>query len=138
MSSVIEQIEQQIANLQTKAVASNTGKILKIGDGVAKIDGLSEVMYNEMIAFPGGTIGIALNLEEDEVGAVVLGESNHLKQGDEVKCTGTLLSVPVGNGLLGRVVVVIGRVVLPRVGAVLGGSVRAGGAPEGGTVRVGR
>ena len=80
MSSVIEQIEQQIANLQTKAVASNTGKILKIGDGVAKIDGLSEVMYNEMIAFPGGTIGIALNLEEDEVGAVVLGESNHLKQ----------------------------------------------------------
>ncbi|MBT7865987.1 MAG: F0F1 ATP synthase subunit alpha [Opitutales bacterium] len=109
MSSVIEQIEQQIANLQTKAVASNTGKILKIGDGVAKIDGLSEVMYNEMIAFPGGTIGIALNLEEDEVGAVVLGESNHLKQGDEVKCTGTLLSVPVGKGLLGRVVDALGQ-----------------------------
>jgi len=74
MSSVIEQIEQQIANLQTKTVATNTGKILTVGDGVAKIDGLSEVMYNEMIEFPGGTIGIALNLEEDEVGAVVLGE----------------------------------------------------------------
>lgn len=109
MSSVIEQIEQQIANLQTKAVASNTGKILSVGDGVAKIDGLSEVMYNEMIEFPGGTIGIALNLEEDEVGAVILGESTHLKQGDEVKCTGKLLSVPVGKGLLGRVVDTLGQ-----------------------------
>jgi len=67
------------------------------------------VMYNEMIEFPGGTIGIALNLEEDEVGAVVLGESNHLKEGDEVKCTGTLLSVPVGKGMLGRVVDALGR-----------------------------
>jgi len=66
-------------------------------------------MYNEMIEFPGGTIGIALNLEEDEVGAVVLGESNHLKEGDEVKCTGTLLSVPVGKGMLGRVVDALGR-----------------------------
>ena len=109
MSSVIEQIEQQIANLQTKTVATNTGKILTVGDGVAKIDGLSEVMYNEMIEFPGGAIGIALNLEEDEVGAVVLGESNHLKEGDEVKCTGTLLSVPVGKGMLGRVVDALGR-----------------------------
>jgi len=109
MSSVIEQIEQQIANLQTKTVATNTAKTLTVGDGVAKIDGLSEVMYNEMIEFPGGTIGIALNLEEDEVGAVVLGESNHLKEGDEVKCTGTLLSVPVGKGMLGRVVDALGR-----------------------------
>ena len=109
MSSVIEQIEQQIANIQTKTVATNTGKILSVGDGVAKIDGLSEVMYNEMIEFPGGAIGIALNLEEDEVGAVVLGESNHLKEGDEVKCTGTLLSVPVGKGMLGRVVDALGR-----------------------------
>lgn len=109
MSSVIEQIEQQIANLQTKTVASNTGKIVTVGDGVAKIDGLSEVMYNEMIEFPGETIGIALNLEEDEVGAVVLGEANHLRQGDQVTCTGKLLSVPVGKGMLGRVVDALGR-----------------------------
>jgi len=109
MSSVIEQIEQQIANLQNKTVATNTGKILTIGDGVAKIDGLSQVMYNEMVEFPGDTIGIALNLEEDEVGVVVLGEASHLKEGDEVKCTGRLLSVPVGKGLLGRVVDALGR-----------------------------
>ncbi len=109
MSSVIEQIEQQIANLQTKTVASNTGKIVTVGDGVAKIDGLSEVMYNEMIEFPGETIGIALNLEEDEVGAVVLGEATHLREGDQVTCTGKLLSVPVGKGMLGRVVDALGR-----------------------------
>ncbi len=111
MSSVIEQIEQQIASLQTKTVQSNTGSIIQIADGVAKIEGLSEVMYNEMIEFPGGTIGIALNLEEDEVGCVILGEASHLKQGDEVKCTGKLLSVPVGKGLLGRVVDALGNAV---------------------------
>ncbi len=109
MSSVIEQIEQQIANLQSKTVYSNTGQILTIADGVAKVTGLSEAMYNEMIEFPGGTIGIALNLEEDEVGVVVLGESTHLKAGDEAKCTGKLLSVPVGKGLLGRVVNPLGQ-----------------------------
>ena len=109
MSSVIEQIEQQIANLQNKTVATNTGRFLTIGDGVAKIDGPSQVMYNEMVEFPGDTIGIALNLEEDEVGVVVLGEASHLKEGDEVKCTGRLLSVPVGKGLLGRVVDALGR-----------------------------
>ncbi len=109
MSSVIEQIEQQIANLQAKTVQSNTGKIVTIADGVAKIDGLSEAMYNEMIEFPGGSIGIALNLEEDSVGVVILGESTHLKAGDEAKCTGQLLSVPVGKGLLGRVVNALGK-----------------------------
>jgi len=109
MSSVIEQIEKQIANLQAKTITSNTGKIVQIADGVAKVDGLSEVMYNEMIEFPGGTIGIALNLEEDEVGCVILGESTHLKEGDEAKCTGTLLSIPVGKGLLGRVVDSLGK-----------------------------
>ncbi|MBD5781006.1 F0F1 ATP synthase subunit alpha [Pelagicoccus sp. NFK12] len=109
MSSVIEQIEQQIANLQAKTVQSNTGKIVTIADGVAKIDGLSQAMYNEMIEFPGGSIGIALNLEEDSVGVVILGESTHLKAGDEAKCTGQLLSVPVGKGLLGRVVNALGQ-----------------------------
>jgi len=109
MSTVIEQIEQQIAKLSSKAVKKNTGTILAIADGVAKLDGLSDVMYNEMVQFPGGAIGIALNLEEDEVGCVILGDVASLKQGDEVQTTGKLLSVPVGKALLGRVVDPLGR-----------------------------
>ena len=109
MSTVIEQIEQQIAKLQNKAVKKNTGTIRAVADGVAKLDGLSDVMYNEMVQFPGGAIGIALNLEEDEVGCVVLGDVAGLKEGDEVQTTGRLLSVPVGKALLGRVIDALGR-----------------------------
>src|SRR5882672_3890562 len=109
MSTVIAQIEQQIAKLSSKAVKKNTGTIRTVADGVAKLDGLSDVLYNEMVQFPGGAIGIALNLEEDEVGCVVLGDVSSLKQGDEVQTTGRLLSVPVGKGLLGRVVDPLGR-----------------------------
>ena len=109
MSTVLEQIEQQIARLSTKTVKKNTGAIRTVADGVAKIDGLSDVMYNEMVQFPGGTIGIALNLEEDEVGCVVLGDISQLKEGDEVTTTGRLLSVPVGKGLLGRAVDALGN-----------------------------
>ncbi|HZL45033.1 MAG TPA: F0F1 ATP synthase subunit alpha [Opitutaceae bacterium] len=109
MSTVIEQIEQQIAQLSSKAVKKNTGAIRSVADGVAKVDGLSEVMYNEMVQFPGNAIGIALNLEEDEVGCVVLGDVSGLREGDEVFTTGKLLSVPVGRGLLGRVVDALGQ-----------------------------
>jgi len=109
MSSVLEQIEQQIANLSRKAVKKNTGNIRAVADGVAKIEGLSDVMYNEMVQFPGDAIGIALNLEEDEVGCVVLGDISKLKEGDEVQTTGRLLSVPVGKALLGRTVDALGN-----------------------------
>ena len=109
MSSVLDQIEQQIAQLSSKAVKKNTGTIRTVADGVAKIEGLSEVMYNEMVQFPGGAIGIALNLEEDEVGCVVLGDVSKLKEGDEVQTTGRLLSVPVGKTLLGRAVDALGN-----------------------------
>ncbi|NCG08361.1 MAG: F0F1 ATP synthase subunit alpha [Verrucomicrobia bacterium] len=109
MSSIVEQIEIEIAQLETGAVKSNTGTIVTIADGVAKLAGLSGVMYNEMIDFGNGVYGLALNLEEDEVGCVILGDYSKLKEGDEASTTGKLLSVPVGKGLLGRVVDAIGN-----------------------------
>ncbi|MFW6218341.1 MAG: F0F1 ATP synthase subunit alpha, partial [Verrucomicrobiota bacterium] len=109
MSSIVEQIENEIARFETGAVKSNTGKIVTIADGVAKLSGLSGVMFNEMIDFGDGVFGLALNLEEDEVGCVILGDYSKLKEGDEAVTTGRLLSVPVGKGLLGRVVDAIGQ-----------------------------
>lgn len=109
MSSVLEQIQQEIKNLETKSIKKNVGRIIHLADAVAKVDGLSEVMYNEMIEFPGNVFGIALNLEEDEVGCVILGNVEKLKEGDEVKTTGRLLSVPVGKALLGRAVNALGE-----------------------------
>ena len=108
MSSVLEEIQAAIAKLDTSAAKSNVGTILTLADGVATIDGLSGAMMNEMIEFPGGLYGIALNLTEDNVGAVIMGDIAHLKEGMEAKTTGRLLSVPVGMGLLGRVVDEIG------------------------------
>ena len=108
MSSIIEQIQEEIDRLETSVRQENTGVITHVADGVAKIDGLSAVMFNEMLEFPGGVMGIALNLEEDEVGCIILGDTSRLKEGDEVKTTGRLLSVPVGKGLLGRVVDALG------------------------------
>ena len=109
MSPVIEQIEKQIAELTNKTVRTNTGVITALADGVAKISGLSDVMYNEMVEFPGGTMGIALNIEQEQIGCVVMGDISHLREGDEVKTTGKLLSIPVGMGFLGRVVDALGR-----------------------------
>lgn len=109
MSSILEQIEKEIQSLTRGVDRTNTGVITMVADGVAKVEGLSEVMYNEMIAFPGDVTGIALNLEEDQVGVVCLGDATRLKQGDDAKTTGKLLSVPVGMQMLGRVVDALGN-----------------------------
>lgn len=109
MSNILQEIESQIAGLKTAVTKSNVGIVREIGDGVAKVEGLSDVMLNEMIEFPGGLYGLALNLEETEVGCVLLGSGENIKAGDEVKTTGRLLSVPVGKALLGRVVNSLGQ-----------------------------
>ncbi len=109
MSSILEDIETQIAGLKTSTTKSNVGIVRDTGDGVARIEGLSDVMLNEMIEFSGGVTGLALNLEETEVGAILLGDNISVKEGDEARTTGKLLSVPVGKGLLGRVVNTLGQ-----------------------------
>ncbi|MDA7790920.1 F0F1 ATP synthase subunit alpha [Opitutales bacterium] len=109
MSSITELIRKEIENLSTDATHTNIGTIITLADGVARVDGLSKVMYNEMIEFPNNVLGIALNLEEDSVGCVLLGDVSSLKEGDEARTTGKLLSVPVGKELLGRVVDAVGR-----------------------------
>src|SRR5213592_2014240 len=109
MSSILEEIETKIAGLKTSTTKSNIGIVREAGDGVARIEGLSDVMLNEMIEFPGGVFGLALNLEETEVGAILLGDATKISEGDEAKTTGRLLSVPVGKALLGRVVNTLGE-----------------------------
>ena len=109
MSNILKEIEAQIGSLKTATTKSNVGVVREVGDGVAKIEGLSDVMLNEMIEFPGGLYGIALNLEESEVGCILLGSDANVAEGTEVKTTGRLLSVPVGKALLGRVVDTLGN-----------------------------
>src|ERR1700716_2853698 len=108
MSSILEEIETKIAGLKTSTTKSNGGVVRETGDGVARIEGLSELILNEMIEFSSGVFGLALNLEETEVGAILLGDNTKVTEGTEAKTTGRLLSVPVGKSLLGRVVDALG------------------------------
>jgi F-type H+-transporting ATPase subunit alpha len=110
MSNILEELESKIRGIQSGAATkSNVGVVREIGDGVARIEGLTDVMLNEMIEFSGGLYGLALNLEETEVGAIILGDYTSISEGDEARTTGRLLSVPVGKALLGRVVDALGR-----------------------------
>src|SRR5918992_482922 len=109
MSSILEEIETQIAGLKTSTSRSNVGVVRETGDGVARIEGLSDVMLNEMVEFSSGVTGLALNLEETEVGCILLGDTTKVMEGDEARTTGKLLQVPVGKGLLGRVVNTLGQ-----------------------------
>jgi F-type H+-transporting ATPase subunit alpha len=109
MSTLLQDIEAQISGAKTAVARQNVGIVREIGDGVAKIEGLTDAMLNEMLDFGNGIIGLALNLEETEVGAIILGDYTSIREGQEVKTTGKLLQVPVGKGLLGRVVDALGR-----------------------------
>lgn len=109
MSNLIQEIEAQISGAKTAIAKQNVGTVREIGDGVAKIEGLTDTMLNEMLDFGNGITGLALNLEETEVGAIILGDYTQIKEGAEVRTTGKLLQVPVGKGLLGRVVNALGQ-----------------------------
>jgi len=107
-SEISELIKQRIQKFEAVAEARTEGTVVSVTDGIVRIHGLADVMQGEMIEFPGNTYGMALNLERDSVGAVILGDYKHISDGDTAKCTGRILEVPVGEGILGRVVDALG------------------------------
>ena len=108
-SEISELIKQRIEKFEVASEARNQGTVVSVSDGIARVHGLAEALQGEMIEFPGQTFGLALNLERDSVGVVILGDYEHISEGDTVKCTGRILEVPVGEGLLGRVVDALGN-----------------------------
>ena len=103
-AEISDLLKSKIENLDTKQELRTRGTVISVTDGIVRVHGLSDVMQGEMLEFPGNTFGLAMNLERDSVGAVVLGEYEHIKEGDEVRCTGRILEVPIGRELIGRVV----------------------------------
>ncbi|MBW4050472.1 MAG: F0F1 ATP synthase subunit alpha [Proteobacteria bacterium] len=108
-SEISDLIKQRIEGFKSVTEARNVGTVVSVTDGITRIHGLADARYGEMLEFPGNTFGLALNLEQDSVGAVVLGDYEHLREGDQVKTTGRILEVPIGRELLGRVVDALGR-----------------------------
>ena len=106
---ILDSLKQQIENFKTTAKVEKVGHVIEVGDGIARISGLSTVASQEMVEFANGEVGVALNLEEDTVGAIILGSDKAIKEGDEVRTTGNILSLPVGEALIGRVVDPLGR-----------------------------
>src|SRR5437879_9544496 len=102
-------IREQIENYESKIAVDEVGTVITLGDGIARVHGLDKVMAGELLSFPHGIAGIALNLEEDQVGVVLLGEYTEIKEGDEVKRTGRIMSVHVGDALIGSVVNSLGE-----------------------------
>src|SRR5438552_6621980 len=102
-------IREQIEHYETRIAVDEVGTILTLGDGIARVHGLDKVMAGELLSFPHGLAGIAMNLEEDQVGAVLLGDYTEIKEGDEVKRTQRIMSVPVGDAMVGRVVNALGQ-----------------------------
>src|SRR5437879_13184401 len=101
---IAQLLRQQIENYESKIAVDEVGTVISLGDGIARLHGLDKVMAGELLSFPHGLAGIAMNLEEDQVGAVLLGDYTEIKEGDEVKRTQRIMSVPVGDAMVGRVV----------------------------------
>ena len=108
-AEISDLLKAKIENLNTRQEAHTRGTVISVTDGIVRVHGLSDVMQGEMLEFPNNTFGLAMNLERDSVGAVILGEYEHITEGDEVKCTGRILEVPVGAELVGRVVNALGQ-----------------------------
>ncbi|MEK7764989.1 MAG: F0F1 ATP synthase subunit alpha, partial [bacterium] len=102
-------VVEQLAEFEPGLDVAEVGHVIQVGDGVARLTGLLNVMSAELLEFPGGVAGIAMNLERDEVGAILLGDAFHIQEGDQVKRTGRIIQVPVGDALVGRVVDALGR-----------------------------
>src|SRR5438132_13386175 len=102
-------LRQEIENYERAIDVSEVGNVISVGDGIARIHGLEKVMAGELLEFPHGVAGIAMNLDEDQVGSVLLGDYTEIKEGDEVKRTGKIMSVPVGEAMIGRVVNALGQ-----------------------------
>src|SRR5919199_5680951 len=106
---IAEALRANVESWRPSVEREEVGRVTETADAIARVSGLPRTMANELLEFPGGILGLALNLEEDEIGCVILGEASHIEEGDPVKRTGRILSVPVGDGLLGRVVNALGE-----------------------------
>ena len=109
IKQIVKELRRKIEGMELTPEVEKVGTVVKVGDGIVSIDGLSDVMAGELIEFPGGVVGVALNLEENSVGAVVLGSYEGIKEGDIVRKIGRMLSVPVGRNMVGRVVDALGE-----------------------------
>ncbi|RME99126.1 MAG: F0F1 ATP synthase subunit alpha [Chloroflexi bacterium] len=109
LDDITARIREQIESFDAPVEVADVGHVISVGDGIARVSGLANVMATELLEFPGGVLGLALNLEEEEVGAVILGDFEHIEEGDTVKSTGRIASVPVGDALVGRVVNAVGE-----------------------------
>ncbi len=107
-NTIVENLKKEIENFSLKTEVQKVGHVMEVFDGIVKVSGLGEIKSSEMVTFPNGEVGVALNLEEDAVGVIILGDFSHIKEGDEVKATGRILEVPVDDSILGRVVNALG------------------------------
>jgi len=110
-NTIVENLKREIENFNAQVKVEKVGRVLEVFDGIAKVSGLSDIKSSEMVTFPGGEVGVALNLEEDAVGVIILGDFSAIKEGDEVKATGKILEIPISDHILGRVVNSIGEAV---------------------------